>query len=218
MTLLNNPYVFWGVLIFANILMYLLNILISYCWSHFYKTSTLKITKPDIKTSIYVLFANILVAFPGYFLFLTSKIVFTETHFFRDLILLIMGFDLLMYFIHYLSHTVWPFKMFHKNHHSHKDFNVISLYVMHPFEAFSFGALLTIFALLFDLNFYSFMVFLFFNWLYGVVAHLNTESTKQPFIFGNHIFHKAHHKHSNCNYGFYTVFWDWVFRTGYKKN
>ncbi len=211
--LLDNTYLFFGVLIVGNILMYFFNIIIHYFWNYIHKTETLKIIKSDIKNSLQILLVNIFVAIPGYILFTTSYIKFTEKHFFIDFLLLFIGFDFIMYVLHYLSHTLKPLKTLHKNHHSHKYFNIYSLYVMHPFEAFSFGILLTFASLIYSFNFYSFVLFLVFNWLYGVIAHLNTKSTKQPIIFGNHIFHKAHHSQSNCNFGFYTVFWDKIFRT-----
>ena len=196
--------------------MYLFNIIINHSWNYFYKTETLKISKLDVKNSLLILLVNTLVAVPGYILFTKSYIKFMENHFFIDFLLLFIGFDFTMYVLHYLSHTLKPLKKLHKDHHQHKYFNIFSLYVMHPFEAFAFGILLTLACLIFSLNFYSFIVFIFFNWLYGVIAHLNTKSTNQPVFFGNHIFHKTHHTKSNCNYGFYTVFWDKIFNSIYR--
>lgn len=196
-----------------NVVMYLFNILINYSWTHLYKKDSLKITKLDIKNSLTVLFINIIVVIPGYVLYKTSHITFSEKYFFNDFILLFIGFDFIMYVLHYLSHTVRFLKKLHKDHHEHKYFNIFSLYVMHPFEAFSFGLLLTFASFIFSLNLYSFITFLVFNWIYGVISHLNTKSTKQPIVFGNHIFHKAHHTQGNGNYGFYTVFWDKIFGT-----
>lgn len=197
--------------------MYLLNILINYSWNYIYKTKSLTIKKSDISNSLLILLVNILVAIPGYFLFNFSYIEFTEKHFYIDLLFLFVGFDILMYSFHYLSHRLKLLKRLHGNHHSHKYFNVFSLYVMHPFEAFSFGILLTIASLFFSFNIYSFLIFLSFNWIYGVISHLNTKSIKQPLILGNHVFHKLHHSQTNCNYGFYTVLWDKIFKTIFKE-
>ncbi len=216
MSIFNNIYTFWVTLVAANILMYLLTILISYYWSKIHNFKTLPISKLDIKNSILVLSVNILVAIPGYLLFINAKINFTtNTYFFRDFLLLYIIFDFTMYCLHFISHHLWPFKIFHKKHHTHQYFNTISLYVMQPVESLLFGFLLTICAFLFTLNFYSFLTFIFINWLLGVVGHLNTRSTKQPILFGNHIFHKTHHQYPNKNYGFYTVFWDKLFGTFY---
>ncbi len=214
MYIFNNIFTFWGTLILANVLMYILTILISHFWSKIKGHETLKIMTADINNSIQVLIINILVAIPGYLLFKNGNISFTvEIHFIRDFILLYFIFDLAMYVLHLASHHVWPFKKFHEKHHTHHYFNAISLYVMEPIESLLFGFLLTICAYLFSLNLYSFLAFIFVNWLLGVIGHLNTKSTKQPIFFGNHIFHKTHHQYPNSNYGFYTVIWDKIFGT-----
>ena len=216
MDLLKNAYFFWSILIISNIAMYALNVLISFLWSKHRKLKSLAITQQDVKASLITLMVNILIAIPGYLLYLNGVIVFTGEFFFRDLVILILLFDFFMYFLHFLSHKVWPLKILHKHHHSHIYFNEFSLYVMHPLEAFFFGLVLTLSAYLFDFNFYSFLVFLFFNWGYGVVAHLNTNSTKKSNFWGNSVFHKEHHSELNGNYGFYTILWDSIFSTKLK--
>ena len=219
MQLFNNTYAFWAILIIANIAMYALTILISYTWSKIKQHKTLKLTRQDVFNSITVLIINMLVAIPGYLLFKNNHISFTtEAYFIRDFLLLYFIFDLGMYLLHLASHHLWPFKKFHIKHHSHQYFNAISLYVMEPIESLLFGLLLTLCALLFSLNLYSFLAFIFMNWLLGVIGHLNTTATKQPQFFGNHIFHKTHHQYPNSNYGFYTVIWDKIFGTFYDDN
>ncbi len=216
MPLIQNAYFFWSTLIVANIIMYVFNVVISFLWSKHQNLKSLAISKPDIKASLMILFVNISTAIPGYFLFANGRIIFTNEFFFRDFILLILVFDFFMYCFHYLSHKMWPFKILHKHHHTHKYFNEVSLYVMHPLEAFFFGMLLTISAYVFNLNFYSFLLFLFFNWVYGVIAHLNTNSINKSRFWGNSVFHKEHHAESNGNYGFYTTLWDAIFSTKLK--
>ncbi len=213
MEFLKDGYVFWIVMILANIIMYMLNVMLNYMWSKYHSLQSLKISNLDIRTSILILAVNVAVAIPGYYLFINGYITFTQTNFLWDFILLVAVFDTAMYFLHYLFHIVWPFNKIHQNHHTHKYFNEFSLYVMNPLEALFFGLLLTLMAYLFSVNIFSFMLFIAFNWLYGVVAHLNTKVDKKPLFFGNSSFHKKHHEYSNCNYGFYTVIWDKIFRT-----
>ena len=216
MQLFKNTYTFWTILIIANIAMYGLTILISYSWSKIKQHKTLKLTKKDIYNSILVLVINILVAIPGYLLFTKGYISFIkDSHFIVHFLMLYFGFDLLMYVLHIISHYVWPFNKFHAKHHSHQYFNAISLYVMEPVESLLFGLLLTAFAFFFSLNLYSFLAFIFLNWILGVIGHLNTTTTKQPLLFGNHVFHKTHHQYGNKNFGFYTVIWDRLFGTYY---
>ena len=218
MELFKNTYTFWAILIASSILMYLLTIVISFLWSKINNYKTLKLTKKDIYNSIIVLVINIIIAIPGYLLFQNGQISFIEnSNFIRDFLLLYIGFDFAMYVLHLASHYVWPFKKFHIKHHTHQYFNAISLYVMEPIETLLFGLLLMLSTWVFTLNIYSFLGFIFFNWLFGVIGHLNTNSQKQPLLFGNHIFHKTHHQYPNSNYGFYTVIWDKIFETFYKE-
>ncbi|WP_164914065.1 sterol desaturase family protein [Aquimarina sediminis] len=212
---LQNPFIFWGMLLFANVAMFLCTILISYFWSSFYKHKKLPIEKKDVILAIGIMLINVIVAIPGYLLFVNSKIIFTQDHVVRDFVLLFVVVDFVMYVFHYASHYVWPFRLIHEEHHRHYSFNEISLYVMHPIEALSFGLILTILPFLVSLNFYSFTFFLLFNWFIGVLAHLNTSSNKQVLLFGNNIFHRDHHEHSKYNFGFYTIIWDKIFGTYY---
>ncbi|MGJ8735803.1 sterol desaturase family protein [Zobellia laminariae] len=219
MQLLDNAIPFFSALIGANIVMYLFTVLISYSWSKVHNHKTLALTRRDVYNSLNVVLINILVAIPGYYLYKKGSIHFTtDTHLILDFVILFFAFDLGMYLLHLVSHFVWPFKKFHNTHHSHEYFNAISLYVMEPVESLLFGLLLTVFAFFVQLNIYSFLAFIFLNWALGVVGHLNTQSTKQPFLFGNHVFHKTHHQQANSNFGFYTVIWDRIFGTFYRKN
>ncbi len=210
---LHNPILFWGLLLSANVLMYLTTIIISRLWSSFYQHESATIKKRDIILSIIVVFVNVIVAIPGYLLFLHSKITFDDAHFLRDFGILFFLIDFFMYVLHFVAHYIWPFKLLHKEHHLIGDFNSISLYIMNPLEALFFGIILTIFPLLLSLNLYSFLLIIFINWLLGVIAHLHTSSNKKSMLFGNNIFHKQHHEYSSCNYGFFTVLWDRLFGT-----
>ena len=214
---LKKPVVFWGVLLIANVGMFLGTVLISYVWSSVYNHKKLPIEKKDIWLSIIITIVNIVIAIPGYLLFVNSKITFTNSNFFGSFVLLFVIVDLAMYLFHYASHYFWPFVLIHEKHHQHHSFNEISLYVMHPLEAFLFGSILTIIPFFIALNFYSFIFFLLFNWWIGVVSHLNTSSNKKAKIFGTNIFHRDHHQTSMYNFGFYTVIWDKIFGTYYPK-
>jgi len=206
---------FWFIVI-SNLLMYMTTVLVSYFWSRFYQLETYPLNKRDVKNSFIVLVINILVAVPGLWLWSLGYIVFSESgHFLGHLILLFFGFDLLMYGFHWMSHAAWPFNRFHDKHHVHTYFNSISLYVMEPVEAIFFGLLLMLAAYVYTFNIFSFILFLILNWLLGVVGHLNSRKTKQPYLFGNYVFHKTHHQKGCFNYGFYTVIWDKIFRTYY---
>ena len=214
--LLDNPSLFLIFLIISNVLMYIVTFLIGYLWSKLTKIKPLELTRKDVVTSLKVLITNIIVAYPGYLLYQNGYINFTYSgQFIRDIIVLYLAFDFLMYILHFGSHHVWPLRIFHNKHHSHHHFNEISLYVMEPIESIFFGLLLTVSAFLFTINFYSFITFIFINWLLGVLGHLNVKKVKKPVIFGNQTFHKTHHLNGSKNFGFYTTLWDRVFGTMY---
>lgn len=205
---------FFALLIGLNITGYILNIGISLVWNKVYKHQS-TITKKEILSSILTLFINIIIAIPGYILWVKGLIVFTNQSPWLTFLILFLFLDILMYALHWASHNISFLKTIHLQHHEHTErFNVVSLYYMSPWESILFGLLLTVVALLFSLNIYGFIAFLIFNWFYGVVTHLNTKLSKPYFlIFTTNYFHKNHHKLFRKNYGFYTILWDKLFKT-----
>jgi sterol desaturase/sphingolipid hydroxylase (fatty acid hydroxylase superfamily) len=125
-----------------------------------------------------------------------------------------------MYISHWISHNVTYLKKIHALHHEHsKQFNNVSLYYISIWESLFFGTLLTLLAILFNMNIYGFISFLIFNWLYGVISHLNIITNRSNIlIFTTNFFHLKHHMLKNKNYGFYTVIWDKIFETEEKSN
>ncbi|APU10186.1 fatty acid hydroxylase [Cellulophaga lytica] len=206
--------IFFALLIGLNIAGYLLNIGISLVWNKVYKHRS-KITKKEVLSSILTLFINIIIAIPGYILWVKGFITFNNQDPWLTFIILFLFLDILMYVLHWASHNIVVLKKIHLQHHEHTEqFNVVSLYYMSPWESILFGLLLTVVALLFSLNVYGFIAFLIFNWFYGVVTHLNTKLSKPYFlIFTTNYFHKNHHKLFSKNYGFYTILWDRLFKT-----
>lgn len=210
---LKNPTFFWISLSVFNVACLLLNIVINFANTTIYNHKRLPFTKSDIAISLLNVIVNILIAIPAYYLFKNGYIHFTNTYFIRDFLILFFTIDMLMYFFHRISHYVYPFTLIHEKHHTHTSFNEISLYVMNPIESIALGIILTLVVLLFTCNLYSFCVFLFINWLYGVISHLNTKADKEILFFGNQVFHQNHHTLHNVNFGFYTKTWDYLFKT-----
>jgi lathosterol oxidase len=213
--ILLNPYYFWTILTISNILMFISTLIIS---TYFNTKNNNKISKNDIKTSIFILILNILVAVPGYWLWSNGYINFNNNYLYivSDLLLLFIFLDIIMYIFHLLAHYLKPFVTYHKKHHTHVNLNSLSLYVMHPVESVGLGLIITTLCLLFNLNIYSLLIYLFANWLWGTIAHLSLEIRKNSYILGNSTFHAIHHEKFNCNYGFYTTIWDKIFKT-YKE-
>jgi sterol desaturase/sphingolipid hydroxylase (fatty acid hydroxylase superfamily) len=213
---LKNPYYFFTLLTLVNVLFYFLTYLFSSYWGCSRKQKLKKKTWRDFSLTLLVLLSNILVAIPGYFLFIYGQIDFTyEVNFsiFFEFLLLFLLVDFLMYLLHNISHKVRFFKQLHQEHHRHKIFNELSLYVMNPLEVFGLGLLFTALFYLYDFNIYAVVAFLILNWFWGVIAHFNVDKTSPPKLFSNNFFHAIHHKNENYNLGFYTVIWDKLFKS-----
>ena len=211
---IKNPIIFFPILISLNIMAYLLNIVISIFWDKILKHNTNTTTK-EIRSSLLTLFINIVIAIPGYILWVKGIIVFANLNIWATFISLFLLMDFLMYFLHWASHTIPTLKKIHLKHHEHSEnFNCVSLYYMSPWESVLFGLLLTTVAILFSFNIYGFILFLGFNWFYGVITHLNINNSKPYFlIFTTNFFHQNHHHLFYKNYGFYTFIWDKLFKT-----
>ncbi|MDW5290793.1 sterol desaturase family protein [Formosa sp. PL04] len=215
---LKNPLIFFPLLITANCIAYVLTIVISKLWNITYNFKE-TLLKKEIIGSLVILCLNILIAIPGYILWIKGIIVFSKSNMWLSFISIFFLMDFLMYVLHYLSHNIEVLHKIHSKHHEHSDrFNSVSLYHMSPWESIFFGLLLTIVTIVFQFNLYGFILFLIFNWLYGIITHLNGKTyTPFMFIFTTNTFHKTHHKLNNRNFGFYTFFWDKLFKTE-KKN
>lgn len=215
---LKDPVTFFYLLIVANIVAYGLTIVISKLWNKVYGYQE-TLSKKEILDSILILGINILIAVPGFLLWFNEVIIFSDSSIWLSFVGVFLLMDFLMYALHYLSHNIDFLKKIHSKHHEHTDrFNCVSLYYMSPWESILFGLLLTIISIIFHFNIYGFILFLIFNWLYGVITHLNGRTYKPYFfIFTTNTFHKSHHKINYVNYGFYTIFWDKLFKTEKRK-
>ncbi len=198
----------------ANIIAYGSTIFISKKWDKIHKHQSSP-TKIEILDSLIILLINIIIGIPGFFLWKIDVIVFSDDNIFLSFTELFLLIDFSMYLLHWVSHNFSPFKKIHSKHHEHsEEFNCVSLYYMSPWESIFFGLLLTFVVAIFQFNMYGFILFLIFNWIYGVITHLNTKTHQSTFlIFTTNMFHRKHHQLNYKNYGFYTFFWDKLFRT-----
>lgn len=211
---LKDPTLFFPLLIIMNIIAYSANLIISILWDRFHRNET-TVSENEVLSSLSILFINIVIAIPGFILWSKGIIVFTNSNMWLSFISLFLIMDFLMYIFHWASHNNSALEKIHTKHHEHStQFNCVSLYYMSVWESLLLGAFLTVITLLFSFNIYGFILFLSFNWIYGVFTHLNTKRTNSNvFIFTTTYFHKTHHELKYKNYGFYTFIWDKVFRT-----
>lgn len=183
--------------------------------------------KPASSTEILIcLLTNIIntaITYAGYWLFKHKYLQLTfeiNWAILLDFILLFLLMDLAMFVFHYLIHHSAVYKAVHKFHHHYADPIPIDLFVLHPFETVSFGALWIIMLMLYSFNFYAVIIYLTVNVFFGITGHLGIEPVPAairklfPFRYlGTSTFHHRHHHDINHNFGFYTNIWDKLFKT-----
>ncbi|WP_010254798.1 sterol desaturase family protein [Myroides injenensis] len=185
------------------------------------------IEKRDILLSFVTIICNSFIFVIGYFLWSSGFISVSEgstiSTVFIEVIMLIIAMDFSMYIFHRLAHLPFIYRFVHGRHHEHESVNYLSLFVLHPLESLGFGFIFLLILLIYPFDVLSFSIYLFLNLLWGTIGHLNKEIiTNGIFKFlksnflGLTLFHNQHHLYPNCNYGFYTLFWDKLFGT-YKK-
>nr|WP_317632455.1 sterol desaturase family protein [uncultured Flavobacterium sp.] len=174
----------------------------------------------DIKLSMLTILINAFVQLIGvYFL----KLNWLQISYDSDLLTLVVEvfaiiliMDLVMYFFHYLAHIPFFYKIIHAKHHEHVSTNLLSLFVLHPIEAFGFGMLMLLVFMSYTFSVYAISFYILINLIWGTVGHLNLaffpKWVNQIYV-GTSEFHNQHHVQENKNFGFYTSVWDRVFKT-----
>ena len=137
-----------------------------------------------------------------------------------DFLLLFLAMDLLMFLFHFIIHKTVLYKAVHLLHHQAIHPKPMDLFILHPLETLSFGALWLILLVALPFNMYAIMLYLIVNLAFGLTGHLGIEplpaSIRRLPVFswlGTSTFHHDHHEHVGCNFGFYTNLWDRLFGT-----
>lgn len=214
---------FFLLLIKANLLMFVSTALIVFLLRRYFIQFDLnlhntKMSKRDYKLAGLVLISNVMVGVLGFYLMklemihLTSKGLFMT---FLDVVFLMLAIDFGMYFSHFITHKSFLYRLTHSIHHEHESMSNLSLYVMHPLEAFGFGVILMALLFLRPVDVSALLFFIFLNWILGVFAHSGIEPSKGEWAnyFCMTRFHQIHHENPNKNFGFYTPLWDILFKT-----
>ena len=211
----------------ANILMFLSTGVIVFLLRKYFiqfdlNSDETKMSRRDYFLSTLVLVVNINVGLLGWSL-MNQGIISLDSKPLSligfDALLLFLLIDWGMYFAHFLTHKTFLYKLTHAIHHEHESMGTLSLYVMHPVEAFGFGVILLSLLSVYSIDITALLIFLFLNWILGVFAHSGIEPSKGR--LANYIcmtrFHQIHHENPNFNFGFYTPFLDMLFKTRYYK-
>jgi sterol desaturase/sphingolipid hydroxylase (fatty acid hydroxylase superfamily) len=135
-------------------------------------------------------------------------------------LLLFLAMDLLMFLFHYLIHKTVLYKAIHGLHHQAIHPKPMDLFILHPIETVSFGALWLLLLVISPFNIYAIILYLTVNLAFGLVGHLGIEPLpaairRLPVLryLGTSTFHHDHHEHVEYNFGFYTSLWDRLFGT-----
>lgn len=137
-----------------------------------------------------------------------------------DIIVLIIVMDFAMYFLHRIAH--WPifFPILHRTHHIYENPRPLSLFVLNPIEALSFGGLWLVVISVYHASWFGMSTYLMLNVVFGTIGHLGVEPCPDrwkdlPIIkfISTSTFHAQHHRDLKHNYGFYTLLWDRLFGT-----
>lgn len=182
-------------------------------------------SKSDLYLSFITVFINALVMLIGVFLWKFQLIQLNNNKSVITIILEIaiitLVMDLLMYFFHYFAHIPLIYKIIHQKHHEHISTNQLSLFVLHPFETFGFGALMLLVFIIYPFSMISIITYLILNLTWGTIGHLNREffpNWAQKIYIGTSKFHNQHHLNNQKNFGFYTSIWDRILGTYMSEN
>ncbi len=136
-----------------------------------------------------------------------------------DVLLLLFVMDAAMYVLHRIAHLPIVYSIVHQTHHKYENPRPLSLFVLNPFEVLGFGGLWLLVICVYSSSALGMSIYLFLNVVFGTIGHLGVEPfpanwNKSPVWWvGTSSFHARHHNRPGVNFGFYTLFWDYLFGT-----
>lgn len=211
------------VFLLENLLIFALVVLFgSWATSRFEARRVALPPDPLSAKEVVVVLANILLntitTLLGLWLWRNGVIRFrTDVGFFAlaDVLILLLGMDLLMYVLHRIAHTRILYSLLHQFHHQYDRPRPLTLFALSPLENLAFGGLWLTFISIYSASWLGMSIYLMLNVLFGVMGHLGVEPVppswaRKPML--RHIagasFHAQHHQGMEHNFGFYTLFWD----------
>jgi Delta7-sterol 5-desaturase len=177
----------------------------------------------ELSLVISTLLLNTAVTIAGFWLWRKGIVQFREDtgwHALLDVLILLVGMDLAMYILHRIAHIRWIFPILHSSHHRYENPRPLTLFVLNPAEALSFGVLWLAIISLYDASWLGMSIYLVLNVAFGTIGHLGIEPfpdglKKAPILkyLSTSTFHAQHHQSVHHNFGFYTLIWDQLFGT-----
>ncbi|RYG72834.1 fatty acid hydroxylase family protein [bacterium] len=181
------------------------------------------LTKAEVLLASSTVLLNSLVTFAGLLLWRQGIIQFRIEYgvaVLLDFCILVLAMDVCMYVLHRLAHVPLFFKIVHRTHHEYDNPRPLTLFVMNPLEALSFGLLWLALLSVYDATWLGMALYLAFNVLFGLIGHIGVEPfpdawRKHPILkfISTSSFHAGHHQDDGHNFGFYTLIWDRLFGT-----
>jgi Delta7-sterol 5-desaturase len=137
-----------------------------------------------------------------------------------ELLALLLAMDAAMYVLHRIAHHPLLYPWLHRPHHEYDRTRPLTLFLLNPLENIAFGALMLAVFAAYPFSYLAISLYLTINLASGVVGHLGVEPLpdwwgRVPLLrcLTGGTFHARHHQDDACNFGFYTLIWDRLFRT-----
>lgn len=137
-----------------------------------------------------------------------------------DFLVLVFMMDIAMYVLHRAAHLPIFFRIIHRTHHHYDSPRPLTLFVLNPLEALSFGLLWLGLLSCYDATWLGMSLYLAFNVLFGLIGHIGVEPLPDSWkrlpvlrYISTSSFHAGHHQDEHHNFGFYTLIWDRMFGT-----
>jgi Delta7-sterol 5-desaturase len=183
-----------------------------------------KISTEEIGLAVSTVLINSAITSGGWYLWHASLISINTSGTFwqiaRDALILLITMDAALYLLHRIAHLAIFYQLAHYKHHQYREVRVLTLFVMSPLEALGFGSLWVLTLTSFPFCIESILIFLNLNLFFGISAHCGYKLYSPGILRGLRAigisdpdFHRMHHANEDTNLGFYTVIWDYIFRT-----
>ena len=137
-----------------------------------------------------------------------------------DLLVIVAVTDFSLWLGHTAAHLPGVYNLAHRFHHRTADPVPVSLFVLHPIESLSFGALWLAFLTVWHTSWPALVAYAAINLAFGTASHLGVDplpaSVRRSVLFrwiATPTMHLQHHHDPSVNRGFYTTIWDRIFGT-----
>lgn len=182
-----------------------------------------RISRTEIALTVSTVILNTLITVIGLLLWRAGVISFRDDvglWSLLDVLMIVLVMDLAMYALHRLAHHRRLFPLLHRTHHNYNNPRPLTLFVLNPAEAVSFGSLWLVLVSCYSFSWLGISVYLTLNVIFGTIGHLGVEPLPDSWqqsralkYLSTSTFHARHHNDGEHNFGFYTTLWDRLFGT-----